>query len=117
MELEQDIKHCEEVLEKWTGCEECKCDHERLLSYMRELQEFRNKEKTITVKDILELFSENGKIESPLCVFDCDDGTGYIPLSPTDYSGTELENKKVKCCYYDDRLKTINIETTNQKTE
>ena len=31
-ELEEDIKHCEEVLADWHGCDECKADHERLLS-------------------------------------------------------------------------------------
>lgn len=40
-ELEEDIKHCEEVLANWKGCDECKADHERLLSYMEELLEFR----------------------------------------------------------------------------
>lgn len=39
-ELEEDIKHCEEVLADWHGCDECKADHERLLSYMKELLEF-----------------------------------------------------------------------------
>lgn len=28
-ELEEDIKHCEEVLADWHGCDECKADHER----------------------------------------------------------------------------------------
>ena len=40
-ELEEDIKHCEEVLADWHGCDECKADHERLLSYMKELLEYR----------------------------------------------------------------------------
>lgn len=40
-ELEEDIKHCEEVLADWQGCDECKADHERLLSYMKELLEYR----------------------------------------------------------------------------
>ncbi len=40
-ELEEDIKHCEEVLANWHGCDECKADHERLLSYMKELLEYR----------------------------------------------------------------------------
>lgn len=40
-ELEEDIKHCEEVLSDWHGCDECKADHERLLSYMKELLEYR----------------------------------------------------------------------------
>ena len=39
--LEEDIKHCEEVLAEWQGCDECKEDHERLLSYMKELLEYR----------------------------------------------------------------------------
>ena len=41
VELEEDIKHCEEVLADWHGCDECKADHERLLSYMKELLEYR----------------------------------------------------------------------------
>ena len=41
VELEEDIKHCEEVLADWQGCDECKADHERLLSYMKELLEYR----------------------------------------------------------------------------
>lgn len=40
-ELEEDIEHCEEVLADWHGCDECKADHERLLSYMKELLEYR----------------------------------------------------------------------------
>lgn len=40
-ELEEDIKHCEEVLADWHGCDECKADHERLLLYMKELLEYR----------------------------------------------------------------------------
>lgn len=40
-QLEEDIKHCEEVLTEWHGCDECKADHERLLSYMKELLEYR----------------------------------------------------------------------------
>jgi hypothetical protein len=40
-ELEEDIKHCEEVLADWHGCDECRADHERLLSYMKELLEYR----------------------------------------------------------------------------
>jgi len=40
-ELEEDIKHCEEVLADWHGCDKCKADHERLLSYMKELLEYR----------------------------------------------------------------------------
>ena len=40
--LEEDIKHCEEVLAEWQGCDEYKEDHERLLSYMKELLEYRN---------------------------------------------------------------------------
>lgn len=41
VELEEDIKHCKEVLADWHGCNECKADHERLLSYMKELLEYR----------------------------------------------------------------------------
>lgn len=41
VELEEDIKHCEEVLADWHGCDECKADHQRLLSYMKELLEYR----------------------------------------------------------------------------
>lgn len=68
----------------------------------------------ITVNGILGLFSENGKIESPLFVYDCDEpDTCYHPNSPTDYSGIELGNKKVKRCYYDNSSGTIVIETTN----
>ena len=46
-ELEEDIKHCEEVLADWHGCDECKADHERLLSYMKELLEYRKAKDSI----------------------------------------------------------------------
>ena len=39
--LEEDIKHCEEVLAEWKGGDECRADHERLLGYMKELREYR----------------------------------------------------------------------------
>ena len=46
-ELEEDIKHCEEVLADWHGCDKCKADHERLLSYMKELLEYRKAKDSI----------------------------------------------------------------------
>ena len=41
-ELDSDIEHLEEVLQGgFKGCKECRKDHERLLSYMKELKWYR----------------------------------------------------------------------------
>ena len=41
-ELDSDIEHLEEVLQgEFKGCDECRKDHERLLSYMKELKWYR----------------------------------------------------------------------------
>ena len=48
-QLEQDIRHCEEVLEKWQGCDECRADHERLLEYMKELVTYRKARDSVMI--------------------------------------------------------------------
>ena len=39
--MEELFKRCQAGLADWHGCDECKADHERLLSYMKELLEYR----------------------------------------------------------------------------
>lgn len=77
-ELEEDIEHCEEVLADWHGCDECKADHERLLSYMKELLKYRKsimsdkkyegmKDRNLTIFDLIKnntvVKIEEGKVE------------------------------------------------------
>lgn len=66
-ELEEDIKHCEEVLADWKGCDECKADHERLLSYMKELLEYRNMRYYIISEEDLKNFIRTSKLYGFAC--------------------------------------------------
>lgn len=65
-ELEEDIKHCEEVLADWHGCDECKADHERLLSYMKELLEYRKAKGSIMTDNTDIEFSSHVRATSNL---------------------------------------------------
>lgn len=56
-ELEDDIRHCEEVIAGWHECDEGKADHERLLSYMKELLEYRRKDKWMNYKNLKENYN------------------------------------------------------------
>ena len=49
-ELQYDIKHLENVLQNWHGCDACKNDHIRLLKWLETLLRYFEKEKGNNVK-------------------------------------------------------------------
>lgn len=74
-ELESDIQHLEEMLKDFKGCDECKKDHERLLSYLKELQTFRKTRDMMLVT----LFSKNTELKKDPFIYEWDNH-GVTPL-------------------------------------
>lgn len=108
-ELEEDIKHCEEVLADWHGCDECKSDHERLLSYMKELQEYRNMRYYVVSEEDLKDFIRTSKRYGFAC--EC---VFYSP-SEKELEVTEENLKRFK--ELNEYIKEHSISITDKKYE
>ena len=59
--LEEDIRHCEEVIAKGGECEECTKDHRRLLEYMKYVKYVISNSKRIEERFSYHFKSSNGK--------------------------------------------------------
>lgn len=59
--LEEDIRHCEEVIAKGGECEECTKDHRRLLEYMKYVKYVISNSKRIEERLSYHFKSANGK--------------------------------------------------------